>query len=232
MKQGTAGCGAAVLVLMAAAAVLPQLAAAQSILSPGLSQEQANQLAGFWRYQNRTQGTFCLFGAVWDEMMAEAAAAGADAIDVNQILADAIAATGFFIDGGILIPSVDAATGVFAGYFLTDNITPPPSEGQPPYPLVSRLVGKARPGQEPDLMTWQGWYGNTSSLLQGVVQMRPDGQLVMDFLSSGGLAVQQGKPTDNQHACEYYLAKEEDANVEEMLAALAPKLPASLDGGI
>ena len=31
----------------------------------------------------------------------------------------------------------------------------------------------------------QGWYGNTSSLLQGVVQMRPDGQLVMDFLSSG-----------------------------------------------
>lgn len=40
MKQGTAGCGAAVLVLMAAAAVLPQLAAAQSILSPGLSQEQ------------------------------------------------------------------------------------------------------------------------------------------------------------------------------------------------
>lgn len=45
---------------------------------------QANQLAGFWRYQNRTQGTFCLFGAVWDEMMAEAAAAGADAIDVNQ----------------------------------------------------------------------------------------------------------------------------------------------------
>lgn len=40
MKQGTAGCRAAVLVLMAAAAVLPQLAAAQSILSPGLSQEQ------------------------------------------------------------------------------------------------------------------------------------------------------------------------------------------------
>lgn len=31
----------------------------------------------------------------------------------------------------------------------------------------------------------QGWYGNTSSLLQGVVQTRPDGQLVMDFLSSG-----------------------------------------------
>lgn len=130
-----------VLMAAAAAAVLPQLAAAQSILSPGLSQEQvcstllritpsnvqngrkamqaacckpyhghasahpavqlaatpcqllallpsfllqANQLAGFWRYQNRTQGTFCLFGTVWDEIMAEAAAAGADAINVNQ----------------------------------------------------------------------------------------------------------------------------------------------------
>ena len=44
---------------------------------------------------------------------------------------------------------------LFRRYFLTDNITPPPSEGPPPYPLVSRLVGKARPGQEPDLMTWQ-----------------------------------------------------------------------------
>lgn len=96
--------------------------------------------------------------------------------------------------------------------------------------------------------------------------------------SAGGLAVKQGLPVDNQHACEvrptavhlsagqlpwvpaacaavccglqlapacpvpaatkshshmqYYLAKEEGANVEEMLAALAPKLPASLDGGI
>ncbi len=31
---------------------------------------------------------------------------------------------------------------------------------------------------------------------------------------------------------QYYLAKEEGADVEEMLAALAAKLPASLDGGI
>lgn len=39
-------------------------------------------------------------------------------------------------------------------YFLTNDITPSPAE-RPPFPLVSRLVGKARPGQAPDLMTWQ-----------------------------------------------------------------------------
>ncbi|KAI7836206.1 hypothetical protein COHA_009911 [Chlorella ohadii] len=157
MKQRTAGCRSAMplMVLLAAAAALPRLTAAQSLYSPGLTQEQASQLAGFWQYQNRTQGgTFCFFGSVWDEMMAGAAAQGPAAINATQILADAMAATSFFITGGILIPSVDAATGVFAGYFITEDITPPPPQ-KPPFPLVSRLVGKARPGQEPNLMTWQ-----------------------------------------------------------------------------
>ncbi|PRW61040.1 succinylglutamate desuccinylase [Chlorella sorokiniana] len=230
MEQRTIGCCAALLLVLVAPP-LARPAAGQSLYSPGLSQEQAAQLTGFWRYQNRTQGTFCLFGVVWDDIMAEAAAKGADAINATEILADALAATSFFIEGGILIPAVDAATGVFAGYFITEDIIPPRPD-RPPFPLVSRLVGKARPGQDPNWMTWQGWYGNTSSLLQGVVQAGEDGQLVMDFLSSGGLAVKQSLPTDNQHACEYYLAKEEGASVEEMLAGLAAKLPASLDGGI
>ena len=38
--------------------------------------------------------------------------------------------------------------------------------------------------------------------------------------------------TESRSHMQYYLAKEEGADIEEMLAALAPKLPASLDGGI
>lgn len=49
---------------------------------------------------------------------------------------------------------------------------------------------------------------------------------------AGGVAIKKGLPVDNQHACEYYLVKDEGADVEGMLAALAPKLPVSLDGGI
>ena len=125
MKQRTAGCRSAMplMVLLAAAAALPRLTAAQSLYSPGLTQEQvrgwlpgplliahsmvhivsshngtacdsppasvllqASQLAGFWQYQNRTQGgTFCFFGSVWDEMMAGAAAQGPAAINVTQV---------------------------------------------------------------------------------------------------------------------------------------------------
>ena len=177
------------------------------------------------------------------------------------MLAEALEATSFLIQGGLLIPAVHPASGVFGGYFVTEGISPPPSGSQlpPDFPLVSRLVGKARPGQGPNLLTWQargraarrravwaggqavgrrsaparlnaggtatggrrqhgvhetgggiacaasranypnlplppttapaacpqGFYSNTSSLLQGVVQAAGDGQLVMDLLSTG-----------------------------------------------
>lgn len=290
------------------------------------------------------------------------------------MLAEALAATSFLIDGGILIPAVDPPSGVFAGYFVTEDITPPLPD-PPTFPVVSRLVGKARPGQAPDLLTWQvggragrgappragrRWLPGAghcrhgehrecrrcfvpasarggsacpalhpppppaptpegAGLLQqhqftaarrgaGFGRGRPagdglpkhrcctEGRLHVQLLfyclgcggvaaglgeagkcsdvshppCAGGLAIKGGLPVDNQHACEvrraalqpppaaecrcmprhtrpanarlrptpctvplqYYLVKDESVDVEGMLAALAPKLPVSLDGGV
>lgn len=125
----------------------------QSLAGPALSDDQVAALVGYWRYAERATGVFNFFGSVWDDMVAGAAQAG-QGLNFTALLEDALGAGAFSMEGGVVIPAVHAPTGVFAGYFLVDNITPPPPD-PPEYPIVARLVGKARPGQGPDLLTWQ-----------------------------------------------------------------------------